>query len=728
MATLTEVTTQPASGLNHIDALLDKGPGWNWLAPTRTTIVYTFSVTPSNPTDVARLSTAVTAFNATQQAAAVAVLNTLSAITGISFVASADANAADVHFGAANITEAGVVGLASWDSTYSYSGNTVSNYRADAWIYLDNAEFAATNGAPVAGNAGYQVLLHELGHAFGLKHPFAGSVTLPAAQDNTALTLMSYNASGGPYATYNSYDIAALMWLYGGDGLGGLLGYSTASQYIVGTALVDTLVGGSGDDVFEGGAGNDAINGGAGSDTARYSGNRALYTITTVPGGFQVAGPDGSDALLGIEKARFLDETVVLQAGGNSAPSGALTVSGTPLQAAVLTVNSTLADSDGLGALSYRWQQSSSGALWSDIAGAGSASFAPGEAQVGLLLRVVGSYIDGQGNSETVNSSATAAVANVNDTPSGAVAVSGLVEQGQTLQASNTLADADGLGPLSYEWQSSSNGNTWSAITGAGASGGSFVLSALQVGQLVRVLTRYTDGQGTPEAVASNASAAVLGVQTGTSGDDRLDGSAFADRLSGLSGNDRLAGLGGADQIVGGSGIDTAVFELPRASYEVAAKGVGVRALVGSEGSDALSEIERVRFADTSLAFDINGSAGLTAKILGAVFGREAVANTAYVGIGLKLLDAGTSPDALMQLALEARLGAGYTAAAEVQLLYRNLAGVEPSASDLSYWSAQLAVGGAYTPVSLAWFAANLDLNAQNINLIGLADTGLAFT
>ena len=35
MATLTDVTTQPHSGLNHIDALLDTGPNWNWVAPAR---------------------------------------------------------------------------------------------------------------------------------------------------------------------------------------------------------------------------------------------------------------------------------------------------------------------------------------------------------------------------------------------------------------------------------------------------------------------------------------------------------------------------------------------------------------------------------------------------------------------------------------------------------------------------------------------------------------------
>jgi len=31
-ATVTDVTTTPFSGLNHIDALLDKGPDWNFLS------------------------------------------------------------------------------------------------------------------------------------------------------------------------------------------------------------------------------------------------------------------------------------------------------------------------------------------------------------------------------------------------------------------------------------------------------------------------------------------------------------------------------------------------------------------------------------------------------------------------------------------------------------------------------------------------------------------------
>ncbi|MDK9723001.1 MAG: putative Ig domain-containing protein [Rhodospirillales bacterium] len=95
----------------------------------------------------------------------------------------------------------------------------------------------------------------------------------------------------------------------------------------------------------------------------------------------------------------------------------------------------------------------------------------------------------------------------VNNSPTGAVSVSGTATQGQTLTGSNTLADADGLGTVSYQWQSSPDGNTWSAINGATAS--TFTLTQAQVGRQVRVVASYTDGQNTAESVASGATAAV---------------------------------------------------------------------------------------------------------------------------------------------------------------------------------------------------------------------------
>ena len=73
-----------------------------------------------------------------------------------------------------------------------------------------------------------------------------------------------------------------------------------------------------------------------------------------------------------------------------------------------------------------------------------------------------------------------------NAAPSGAVTLSGTVERGQTLSASNTLADGDGLGAVSYQWQSSADGSTWANI--AGANGASYTLAYSDMTQQVRGL------------------------------------------------------------------------------------------------------------------------------------------------------------------------------------------------------------------------------------------------
>ena len=74
----------------------------------------------------------------------------------------------------------------------------------------------------------------------------------------------------------------------------------------------------------------------------------------------------------------------------------------------------------------------------------------------------------------------------------------------------------------------------------------------------------------------------------------------------------------------------------------------------GSDDTDYLTNIERLKFSDKSIAIDLDGNAGTTAKILGAVFGKESVLNKSYVGIGLSFLDAGWTYDNLAGLALDA--------------------------------------------------------------------------
>ena len=98
-----------------------------------------------------------------------------------------------------------------------------------------------------------------------------------------------------------------------------------------------------------------------------------------------------------------------------------------------------------------------------------------------------------QGDIGDVASGATAPIANVNDAPTGLVAISGSATEDQTLTASNTLADLDGLGAISYRWQRDT-GSGFSNISGASAS--TYQLGDADVGATVRVVASYTDGRG----------------------------------------------------------------------------------------------------------------------------------------------------------------------------------------------------------------------------------------
>ena len=147
MPSVADITTTPASGLRHIDALLGAGPGWNWLTPVRQTLYYTFALDGGQAQDVGTVvAAAPVALNAAQRDATVQVLQQLGAITGIRFEPVASGDDADIHLGAADILAGGISGLTSSRWSYSYSGETVVSYTADSWVYLDNAEFDAVNG------------------------------------------------------------------------------------------------------------------------------------------------------------------------------------------------------------------------------------------------------------------------------------------------------------------------------------------------------------------------------------------------------------------------------------------------------------------------------------------------------------------------------------------------------------------------------------------------------
>lgn len=180
----------------------------------------------------------------------------------------------------------------------------------------------------------------------------------------------------------------------------------------------------------------------------------------------------------------------------------------------------------------------------------------------------------------------------------------------------------------------------------------------------------------------------------------------------------------------GGAGRDTKTYRLDFPLYDINV-GVDGTVVVTSKNTidndtvvnDKLIGYERIEFADLSIAVDLNGNAGTVAKILGAVFGKSSVSNKSYVKIGLDLLDSGMSYSALGSLALNA---AGLTTNDQiVSTLWYNVVGTVASAQDKAPYIQMLANGT--NPGVLVQFAADTSYNKANIDLVGLAKTGLGY-
>lgn len=244
MTRLDDVLKAPASGYNYIDALLAPAPNWNYLTDDgvnfRTTLSFSFD------TNGTQYEAGVQPFTELQQLAVRQVLGYVHQVTGIRFSENPAGETADIRFAMADLANPELDGVCY--APYNYAAlddGTLLAYDSNTVVYLDTKQPANFDLQP--GSWGYQTLLHEVGHALGLKHPsdsYPGAETTldPLWQNNTEHTIMSYNQAG-PYATsFAPLDLAALQYLYGGDGLRGNWGVATDGVWITGSPLNDYLV------------------------------------------------------------------------------------------------------------------------------------------------------------------------------------------------------------------------------------------------------------------------------------------------------------------------------------------------------------------------------------------------------------------------------------------------------------------------------------------------------
>ncbi|MDC1209638.1 hypothetical protein N8011_01830 [Pseudomonadota bacterium] len=186
----------------------------------------------------------------------------------------------------------------------------------------------------------------------------------------------------------------------------------------------------------------------------------------------------------------------------NSETSGFAAIEDVPL----IIDLSSVTDADGMGSVSVQWQISSDSKKWTNISAATNQSFTPREIHVGSRLRVVISYVDGQGNLEPLTSPPSTPVRNVNDKPTGSPRLIGSsVEDSALVVDTSGIADEDGIGGFDITWQRSSSKSSWEAYP-TGDKNEVLRLTQSQVGYSYRAVVSYVDSHGTREVLYTSPS------------------------------------------------------------------------------------------------------------------------------------------------------------------------------------------------------------------------------
>ena len=184
---------------------------------------------------------------------------------------------------------------------------------------------------------------------------------------------------------------------------------------------------------------------------------------------------------------------------------------------------SSVTDADGMGTVSVQWQISNDNKKWTNISGATAQSFTPREIHVGSRLRVVISYVDGQGNLEPLTSPPSTPVKNVNDKPTGSARLIGSsVEDSALVVDTSNIADEDGIGGFDISWQRSSSKSSWEAYPSAQSE--VLRLTQNQVGFSFRAVVSYIDSHGTREVLYTSPSETIDNLDDPVQGEVSIEG------------------------------------------------------------------------------------------------------------------------------------------------------------------------------------------------------------
>lgn len=205
---------------------------------------------------------------------------------------------------------------------------------------------------------------------------------------------------------------------------------------------------------------------------------------------------------------------------------------------------------------------------------------------------------------------------------------------------------------------------------------------------------------------------------------------AASPKMTGTAGANQFASTGADNTVEGGAGLDTLVMTGARANYtiSVGAQNVQVSDTRGTDGTDTLTGVERVRFSDQTVAFDIDGVAGMAYRVYQAAFGRTPDAGG--LGFWIGAMDQGATLHSVaagfaQSNEFKSVYGAAPTNRQIVEKFYQNVLNRAGEPDGINYWTSVLDQGHATVAEVLVGFS---ESNENKVALTGVVANGISFT